>query len=140
MGNIYFGEYSRTLDDKGRLQIPSRLNRSNEKIFYMLRGFDGCISIYPEESFLKYIARLESLDYEDAQNRAKIRILLSSTNELSVDAHGRISLSKAILKDYSINKEVTIIGVLDHFEIWDTLALSNYKLSNRAFTEFMKGN
>lgn len=137
---MYYGTYNRILDTKGRLQIPSRLNKAEEKVFYMLRGFDGCIGIYPEESFIKLIHKLENKDFEDEESRAQIRLTTASINELSVDSHGRIAIPRAVLNDYGIGNEVTIIGVLDHFEIWDSLAFATYSLANSKSRQSMKGN
>lgn len=138
--NMYYGSYDRILDNKGRLQIPARLNKADEKIFYMLRGFDGCISIYPSKNFEALMEKLSNKDFEDEDSRAQIRIITSSINELNVDSHGRIAIPKAVLNDYRIGSEVKIIGVLDHFEIWDTLAYATYTLQHSLGRTSMKGN
>ena len=126
----FFGTYERLLDEKGRLQLPTKLVEKGTKKLYMLRGFEGCISIYGEDEFNKLIAKLESLDYRNEEDRAYIRLTTASVNELSVDSHGRITLGSAIMNSYRIGSSVTLIGVLDHFEVWDAGEYARYLLKN----------
>jgi MraZ protein len=125
VGN-FFGTYSRTLDDKSRLQIPTKLVDSIPSRFYVLRGFEGCLSVYPEEAFKDLLASLKNLSFFSEANRAYIRLAASSASEMPVDSHGRIALTKQLVDDYRIGRNVTIIGVLDHFEIWDAVAYAKY--------------
>ena len=98
--------------------------------FYVLRGFEGCLSVYPEESFEKLLASLQSLSFLSEENRAYIRLAASSAAEMEVDPHGRIALTKQLVDDYRIGKDVTIIGVLDHFEIWDAASYARYLVTH----------
>jgi len=118
VGN-YFGTYSRTLDEKGRLQIPSKLADKDTKRFFILKGFEGCLAVYEEENFNALVAKLHGMNFLDETARNFIRLTTSSVQVLDVDSHGRVLLSKQTLDDYRIAKDVTLIGVLDHFEIWD---------------------
>ena len=129
MGKLYFGNYTRSLDQKGRLQIPSPLLDEEAKELYILRGLDGCISVYGESSFQQHLAHLQTLDYRDPEQRAYIRLSSASMKKLSVDAHGRILLGKDLLREYGIETEVKIIGVLDHFEIWKPMGYAHYELA-----------
>jgi MraZ protein len=115
----YFGTYSRTLDSKNRLLIPGKLVREMPSRFYVLRGFEGCLSVYEEGEFNTLLEKLQTLPYLQQDARTYIRIATSSASELDVDSHGRLALSKELSEAYHIGKDVTIIGVLDHFEIWD---------------------
>jgi MraZ protein len=94
--------------------------------FYVLRGFEGCVSVYCQEQFDKLLEQLSSLSYLDEKARSYVRIASSSVNELEVDSHGRISLSKDLVDAYKIQNEVVIIGVIDHFEIWDKTSYTKY--------------
>ena len=124
---IYFGQYNRSLDEKGRLLIPKKLKGEGNK-YYVLRGFEGCLSIYEEDKFLKLLEKIQNMDYFDEDSRHLIRIMSSSIQELPLDSHGRILLGKDLLDDYRIGREVVLIGVIDHFEIWDSLAYASYQL------------
>lgn len=127
MGKMYFGTYRRTIDDKGRLQIPPKLLSSeDEKTLYILKGFDGCLSVYPEEAFSRLMDKLQSLSFRDPSSRAYMRLALASMAELKIDAHGRITIGRELLDKYRIDGEVTLVGVIDHFEIWEPKAQEEY--------------
>jgi MraZ protein len=123
---MFFGSYEYSIDEKGRLVIPSKFRSEVGNKLYLLKGFDGCISVYKESDFQKYIDRLEHLEFEREKVRLHQRILLSSVVELDVDKTGRMLIPTKKLKEYSIGKNVTIIGALDHFEIWDLQAWTKY--------------
>lgn len=129
---MYFGYYEHSLDDKGRLMIPSKLREglSSGSPLYVLKGFEGCLSIYNEMSFLKLTDRLSSLAYEDKEARSYIRNVLGSVTQLNVDKLGRIQIPVTILSKYQISRQVAVIGVGDHFEIWDLAKYNDYELEN----------
>ncbi|MDY6094349.1 MAG: hypothetical protein SPI58_04850 [Candidatus Enteromonas sp.] len=126
MGKLMFGRYNRSLDVKGRLLIPAKLLGDEAKVLYVLKGFDGCLSVYMEEAFEKFLQDLGSMDFKDEEQRAYIRLAASSVNEMKIDSHGRILLGKQLLEEYCIGEDVTIVGCLDHFEIWDSVAFARY--------------
>lgn len=131
----YFGTYQRNLDNKFRLQLPNKLVKEMPERFYLLRGFEGSISIYEEKDFDKYLSSLEKMSYFEEKARTYMRLALSSVEEMPVDSHGRISLGQAIVKRYQISNEVVLIGVLDHFEIWDKKAYEEFEAKNSASYE-----
>jgi len=137
VGKRYFGKFDRSLDTKGRLQVPPSLLVEGETQIYLLKGFEGCISMYSEESFNKLVDKLEGMDFLDENSRAYIRLVSASIVPMKLDAHGRITLGKAILEDYGISDKVTLIGVLDHFEIWDTDSYARYNVAHSIGFDFL---
>ena len=132
---MFFGSYEYSLDDKGRLTIPSKFRDEISKSLYLLKGFDGCLSVYPESEFQNYISRLTSLEFAKEKVRLHQRILLSSVVELKVDNANRVLIPSKTLKQYGINKDVIIVGVLDHFEIWDNEKWKKYQEMNESSFE-----
>ena len=130
MGKLFLGKYDRSLDEKGRLQLPSKLIGEAKGTYYLLRGFEGCIAIYPEKKFEELMESLSQLDWNDETNRAYICLATSSANEMKIDSHGRILIGREILGDYQLDRDVTVIGVLDHFEVWDAKAYAKYQLTH----------
>ena len=126
---MYFGSYSHTLDDKGRLFIPRQLKNglSEGSKLYIMQGFEGCLSVYNESEFQKLINECSSLSYNKKNSRAYLRVMLASVSELIVDKVGRIQLPAAILNKYQISREVVVVGIIDHFEIWDSVKFNNYQ-------------
>ena len=58
---MFFGTYQRNLDNKFRLQLPNKLVKEMPEHFYLLRGFEGALSIYEEKDFQKYLSSLEKM-------------------------------------------------------------------------------
>lgn len=129
---MLFGEFEHTLDDKGRLMIPSKIRSElqDATTLYVLKGFEGCMSVYTKEHFDKLISSLEQFSYFDQNVRAFIRMTLSSVVQLNLDKVGRIQFTPATLEKYHISKTVMVIGVNDHLEIWDKKAYVEYEKAN----------
>ena len=131
MGKIFFGSYPRSLDAKGRLLLPSALmGEEKPEALYILRGFDGCLSIYLPDRFASFVEELSRLDQHDPAARAYLRIATASMKELRLDSHGRILLGVDTLNEYGLGQEVLVNGVLDHLEVWDAKAYASYVLRN----------
>ena len=131
--NVYFGTYHRNLDCKGRLLIPSKLNASGITEAYVVRGHEGCLAVYDPDGFQRFMEKFMSMDFEDPAERAKMRLAAASVTPTKIDSAGRILLGKQLLSDYGIGEEITLIGVFDHFEIWDKEAYLHYSLLNGAY-------
>ena len=60
------------------------------------------------------------------------RQLTASLVQMKIDGHGRISLGRELLDRYSIAGEVVLVGVLDHFEIWEPKHYDEYFAESEA--------
>lgn len=113
----FVGEYLQVMDAKNRVFIPAKYREMlGEKVF-VTRHTDGCLSVYSEEGWREYSERLKSLPSTEASEL--IRFIFSSTMDAKPDAQGRIVLSASLKEHAGIEKDIYIIGVGDHVEIWD---------------------
>ncbi len=46
---MFIGEYQHTIDDKGRLIIPSKFREDLGDEFIMTKGLDNCLFVYPKK-------------------------------------------------------------------------------------------
>ena len=115
----FFGTYQRNLDAKNRLLLPSKLMGEMPSRLYLLKGFEGAISLYPEASFERYLSSLESLSLLDPKARSYLRLALGSIVPLELDSHSRITFPSEIMMRYKLGEEVVILGMLDHIEIFE---------------------
>lgn len=127
---MIFGSYEYNIDEKGRISIPSKFRNEIGDKLYLIKGYEGCISLYKEEDFQRYITNIQNLPYEKAKVRQHARILLQSVVELSIDKAGRVLIPSRTLKEYNIGKSVLLLGSLDHLEIWDIDKWNAYKEEN----------
>ena len=126
---MYFGYYEHNLDDKGRLMIPSRLREGLVcgSPLYVVNGFDGYLGVYNEESYKSLCSHLEQYSDFNQDARKVKRNVYSSTFVLNVDKIGRIQIPNSVLERYEIGQKVVVLGVGDHFEIWDLEAYKSYQ-------------
>lgn len=127
---MFFGSYDYSIDEKGRLVVPSKIRGSLGTNVYILKGYDGCVSLYTEETFLELTESLKSLPFESKESRLHARLVLGSVVMITIDKQGRLQFPQATLTKYNLKKEVTIVGVLDHLEIWDREEYQKYLNDN----------
>ena len=127
---MFTGEYKHSIDDKGRLIIPSKIRQEIGKEIIITRGLDGCLFGYPKDTWKKRIEELNSLQYTKKDVRAFTRFFTSGAVTLDFDKQGRVNIPN-YLSDYaSLGKDVVIIGVSNRIEIW----------SDKAWDEFLNNN
>ena len=126
VGIMFFGNYSHSLDDKGRLVIPRKMRDELGLKIFIMKGYDGALSIYKEESFVKLVDELEKLSFNRKENRDYLRLKLASVVDLDVDKMGRVQLPQTLLVKHHIGKDVVVLGAGDHIEVWDEKKYQEY--------------
>ena len=120
-------DFQRNLDAKGRLTLPAewRSAFADEKVTQI------CLVPMPEAVYgfapEDHKAWLMSFFPDGFNPRSKAdtklrRALASRTVTVDIDSAGRLALSKLsekTLAHYEIEREVEVIGNVDHFEIWN---------------------
>ena len=115
---MFIGEYHHSLDDKGRLTIPSKLRDELKYDFILTRGLDGCLFIYPKDEWENIISKYRELpNTKDARNF--MRFFLSGATTCEFDKQGRINIPAPLMEHASLSKECVIIGVNERLEVWD---------------------
>ena len=133
---MFYGSFVHNLDNKGRLVIPSKMRDELGLKAYILKGYDGALSIYKESDFNDLIVRIKTLSFSKKNARAHIRVQLASVCELDIDKQGRALLPTQLLTKYKIGKEVIVIGALDHIEVWNKADYEAYeKNADSSFEE-----
>lgn len=114
---MFMGEYHHTIDDKGRLTIPSKIREQLGNNFIVTRGMDKCLFVYPQEEWNVVIEKYKELpNTRDARNF--MRFFLSGATQNDFDKQGRINIVST-LRDYAnLIKDCVIIGVNERLEIW----------------------
>lgn len=130
MGDFMFmGEYHHTIDEKGRITLPSKIREQLGYDFVITRGLDQCLFVYPRSDWNRIIDTYKTLpNTRDARNF--MRFFLSGATEVNFDKQGRINVASSLINYALLEKECIIIGVNDHLEIW----------SEGIWNKFMKEN
>lgn len=114
------GQYQHTLDAKGRLILPAKIREVLGPKFCLTKGFEHCLNIYPLEEWEQFEKRLDELPAFSKQARKLKRHFVGSYTELEPDKQGRFLIAQPLRDFAGIDKDVTVIGVSDHVEIWST--------------------
>ena len=126
---MFFGEYVHNIDDKGRLIIPSKFRESLSGEFVLTKGLDGCLFVFSLEEWENFEDKLKALPISDKNARAFTRFFFAGAADCELDRQGRVSVPASLRKYAKINKEVTVIGVSNRLEIWDSVLWKEYNQS-----------
>lgn len=124
---MLMGTFSHALDAKGRLIIPVRLREDLGDDFILTKSLDHCLAFYPKKEWEKLIAKMDELPKISSEPARKLRrFYFGNSLTCEVDKQGR-TLIPASLREYAgLTKDVTLVGVDDHVEVWDTNMWDNY--------------
>lgn len=116
---MLLGEYSHSIDTKGRLIIPAKFRGDLGERFIVTRGLDGCLFGYPMEEWSELEKKLRELPLAKRESRTITRFFYSAATECSIDKQGRINIPETLRQHADLSKECYVIGVSSRFEIWN---------------------
>ena len=132
--NTFIGEYSYSLDTKGRVNIPAKFRQSlsedNENTFVITRGMDSCIWIYPLTQWKMIENNLRNLSSLSKIHRSFVRNTARYASPSTYDKQGRIILTPSLIEYAGLDKELLIIGMVSKMEIWNPDRLKEVDLEN----------
>lgn len=137
---MFYGEHEHTIDNKGRLIIPSKFRESLKEYdiekLYITRGLDKCLFIFTESEWKTQESKFRGVPFTKSESRKFNRLYFSGATQLEFDKQGRILIPK-YLKDFAaIKRDVMIIGVSNRIEIWAReLWQEYYSTSKESFEE-----
>lgn len=116
---MLLGEYRHSIDEKGRLIIPAKLRDELGDSFVICNGLEGCLFVYSQEEWNKFVAELESLPRMNKDARRFKRYFFGSASEGTFDKQGRVLIPPALRQAAELEKDVVLVGVQDRVEIWN---------------------
>lgn len=123
---MFIGTYIHTIDNKKRINLPSKLAALLDKNLYVSKGFDNCLEIRQEKEFRAWVALLGNSNNLGSNRRQVARVALGKSAQISVDSANRILIPVNLLDDAKIVKDVVIAGMGDSIELWDKDTYENY--------------
>ncbi|MCP4748957.1 MAG: division/cell wall cluster transcriptional repressor MraZ [Desulfobacteraceae bacterium] len=118
---MFRGSSIHTIDDKGRIIIPSRFKdviKASGRDAVMITRMDKSLFFYTLAEWNKIEERILSLADMSKNMRRIRRYFVGGAFECNCDKQGRV-LIPPTLRDYAaLVKEIVLVGLLDHFEIW----------------------
>lgn len=123
---MFIGEYQHTLDNKGRVTMPSKFRDDLGEKFVITKGLDSCLFVYPMAEWKTIQEKLKTLPLTNRDARAFVRFFFSGASESSLDKQGRVLIPANLREHSKLEKEAVIIGVATRLEIWSKDSWNDY--------------
>ncbi len=116
---MFLGTHTPTMDEKGRLVIPSKLREGLAGGVVVTKGQDRSLVVWPSGAFADYASRMRDASRSDARARAYSRVLFSAAFDQIPDRQGRLMIPPP-LRDYAgLERDTVVVGNHDTVEIWN---------------------
>ena len=124
------GTFARTLDEKLRLAIPKLLrdamDHPQKSVIYVAPGTDGSLALYTEEAFSRMADQLATAPPTGQEVRAFSRLFYAQAQPAEIDRQGRLRIPPELAQWAGIEKDVVLLGVRDHLELWSAARWQAY--------------
>ena len=122
------GEFRCSLDEKGRLLIPSKMRTDMVgNVIILTRGIEKCLWLFPPEewkTFSEHLIGSTSLLQENA--RLIQRRMIAPAQEAEFDRTGRIMVPQTLREYAELKKDCIVLGLKKYMEIWSEAAYLAY--------------
>jgi MraZ protein len=118
---MFRGSSFHTIDSKGRIIIPARFRdviKADGSYGVMLSRMDGALIAYTYDEWRKIESRILSLAEKSESMRRFRRVFIGGSYECPCDKQDRILIPQNLREYAGFERDIVLVGVLDHFEIW----------------------
>ncbi|MDT8304589.1 MAG: division/cell wall cluster transcriptional repressor MraZ [Anaerolineae bacterium] len=126
---MFLGEYTHTIDEKGRVTIPARYRGELAAGLVVTRGFDENLMIFPVAEWQELAERILARPLSDQSVRAFRRRVFAGAADLEPDRQGRIVLPQYLREFAGIDGDVVIAGMFNYIELWGVAAWERIRAS-----------
>ena len=117
---VFQGASSLSLDAKGRLSVPTRhrdvLSASASSQLTITKHPDGCLLVFPRPEWERFRDRISDLPMSAVWWK---RMFLGNAMDVDMDGTGRVLVSPELRQGANITRDVLLLGMGRHFELWD---------------------
>jgi len=132
---MFIGEYTHSIDQKGRVALPVKLRKELGSGAVITRGLDNCLWVFTKKEWENLASKLAALPISDPKSRAFSRLMLAGAMEVEFDSQGR-ALIPGYLKAYaSLKNQAVIAGLYSRLEIWDVNRWQQFKMTTEKQTD-----
>lgn len=136
---MFFGEFNHSMDEKGRVRVPSKIKNVLGNQYVITKGTSSCLFVFTKNYFeQEFLSKLNNVPTFNAASQKPIRLLLSSTYEVEEDTQGRFILPASLKEFAQISKNLVFIGVGNRIEIWSEENWKNYKGDEHDFDSIIE--
>ena len=115
---MFKGEYSHTIDPKGRVIVPVKLRDELGDNFVVTKGLDGCLWMFDNEQWEVVEEEIRNMPFTLKEARVISRFIIAGAADGELDKQGRVLIPQN-LRDYAgLDKDIVLAGVGSRVEIW----------------------
>lgn len=114
---MLIGQYSHSVDAKGRMIMPAKLREDLGDRFIITRGLDRCLFVYSLSEWKVLEEKIRNLPLSKARDLQ--RFFFANAAEAEPDVQGRILIPQNLREYAGLTKDTVVIGSLIRAEIWD---------------------
>jgi MraZ protein len=118
-----FGNYELTLDEKNRLLVPSDIrkawNPEDAESLVIVPGVNGKLWLYTEKFYEVMAAKMESELAPEEDKVLNDQLNFGTAQRVEMDKSGRVLIPEKLVRKGRLEREVTVLGIRDHVEIWN---------------------
>jgi MraZ protein len=126
---MLLGTHAPKLDEKGRVILPAKFREELSGGLVLTRGQDRCLYVFSNKEFETVHEKIRQAPLTSKEARDYLRVFLSGASDEIPDKQGRITIPAALRQYAGLDKDLVVIGVGAHAEIW------NAKLWNESLAE-----
>ena len=126
---MFTGEYRHSVDEKGRMAVPSKFRTQLEGGAFVSRWIDACLAIFPRADWDVLATKTAALPIGDPGARTFSRFLFAGAFEVDLDRQGRMVIPAGLRAWAGLESEAVIVGSRDHAEIWAPERWDDYRRS-----------
>jgi len=116
---MFYGTHEHTIDEKNRLTLPAKFRDGLDGGVVLIRGIDGTVDVYSRRSWEASAERISALDSLTREAREMKRFVFAGATVTDLDKQGRVLVPTDLARHASLGRDVAVVGVDDHIEIWD---------------------
>lgn len=125
---VFQGASALTLDGKGRFAMPSRhrdvLQLTSNGQLTLTKHPDGCLLVFPRPAWEVFRDRVAALPMSASGWK---RVFLGNAMDVEMDASFRILVSPELRAAAGLSRELMLLGMGSHFELWDATAYAAHE-------------
>jgi len=122
---VFQGASQLSLDAKGRMTVPGRhrdaLQVQCEGRLTLTKHPHGCLLLFPRPVWDQHRAQIAAWPMSA---RAWQRIFLGNASDVDMDGAGRLLIAPELRSAAGLTKNVMLLGMGSHFEVWDAETLA----------------
>lgn len=121
-GFTFHGSYSRSVDAKGRFNLPFRFRQggsgSADEKYVVTSGADGSLALLPYSVWIANFNRMRQGE-PGPELRRNLRRMSRQSTVVEPDSQGRVAINPEILGRVGITGKVAVVGMVSYMELWD---------------------